>query len=76
MDGRHPGERLVRADTSLLGQLGQALAHCREAALDGTRVGIVQRDATARRGDDLRDPAAHLARADDEDVFEPHGAGA
>jgi hypothetical protein len=26
------------------------------------------------RGDDLRDAAAHLPRADDEDVLEAHGA--
>ena len=30
----------------------------------------MQRDAAARRGDDLRDPAAHLPGADDEYVFE------
>jgi hypothetical protein len=32
----------------------------------------VQRDPPARRRDHLRDPAAHLARADYEDVLEPH----
>ena len=34
----------------------------------------MERDAAAGRGDDLRDAAAHLARADDEDVLELHGA--
>jgi hypothetical protein len=35
----------------------------------------VERDAAAGGGDDLRDPAAHLARSDDQDVLEVHGAG-
>jgi hypothetical protein len=35
----------------------------------------VERDAPAGRGDDLGDPAAHLTRADDQDVLEVHGAG-
>jgi hypothetical protein len=34
----------------------------------------VERDATAGRGDDLRDPGPHLTGADDEDVLELHGA--
>ena len=36
----------------------------------------MQRDAAARSGDHLRDPAAHLAGADDEYVLELHGGGA
>jgi hypothetical protein len=32
----------------------------------------VKGDATAGGGDDLGDPRAHLARADDEDVLEIH----
>ena len=46
----------------------------REPALDGARRGVVQRDPAARGGDDLRDPAAHLARAHDENVLERHRA--
>jgi carbon monoxide dehydrogenase subunit G len=33
----------------------------------------VQRNAAAGSGNDLRDTAAHLPRADDENVLEPHG---
>jgi hypothetical protein len=32
----------------------------------------VQGDPAARGRDHLRDPAAHLAGADDEDMLEPH----
>ena len=35
---------------------------------------VVERDAAAGGGDDLRDAGAHLARSDDEDVLEPHRA--
>jgi hypothetical protein len=34
----------------------------------------VQRDPAARGGRDLRDPAAHLAGTDDEDLLELHAA--
>ena len=33
----------------------------------------MERDAPSGRRDDLRDSAAHLAGADDEDVLEAHG---
>jgi GNAT superfamily N-acetyltransferase len=36
----------------------------------------VERHSAAGRGDDLRDPAAHLSGSDDEDMLEYHGAGA
>ena len=44
------------------------------AALDRARERIVERDLPARGREDLGDAAAHLARADDEDVLEVHGA--
>ena len=54
--------------------LREALAHRLEPALDRARRGVVERDAAARGGDHLRDPAAHLPRPDDQDVLEPHAA--
>ena len=52
----------------------EALLHRREAALDRARERVVERNAAARRGEGLRDAAAHLAGADDENVLAVHGA--
>ena len=68
LGGLHAGEHLVGIGAALLGQSVQALAHPLEARLDRARDGVVQRDAPSGGGDDLRDAAAHLAGADDEDV--------
>ena len=68
-------EHLVRVGAALLGELLEALPHRLEAALGRARRGVVERDAAAGGGDDLRDAAAHLAGSDDEDVLEPHRAG-
>ena len=46
-----------------------------ERSLDRARHLVVERDAPAGRRDDLRDAAAHLAGADDEDVLEAHDVG-
>ena len=54
----------------------EALPHRGEAALDRSGRGVVERDPAARRRDDLRDPAAHLAGADDEHVLELHAGQA
>ena len=74
VDGGDPAEHLVGIGAALLGELLEALAHRREAALGRARRGVVERDAAAGGGDDLRDAAAHLAGADDEDVLESHRA--
>ena len=70
--GCHAREHVVGRRASFLREPLEALAHRREPALDRARKRIVQRHAAARRGDDLRDAAAHLPRADDEDVLELH----
>ncbi len=62
--------------SALLGELAEALLHPGERPLDRSRHLVVERDAPARRRDDLRDAAAHLAGADDEDVLEAHDAEA
>ena len=54
----------------------QALPHRREPSLDRARERVVQGDAAPRRGDDLRDAAPHLARADDENMLDLHGGAA
>ena len=72
VDRRDSREHLVGRCAALLGEPLEALADRREAALDRTGERIVQRHAAAGCGDDLRDPAAHLPRADDEDVLELH----
>ena len=76
VDRLDPGEHVVGVGPALLRELAEAAAHRLQPALDGARRRVVERDAPARAGDDLRDPAAHLARADDEDVLEVHGAEA
>ena len=53
-------------------ELPEAPAHRLEAAFGRARRRVVQRDAPARGRHDLRDPAAHLAGADDEHVLEGH----
>ena len=74
VDGRHAGEDVLRRRPALLGELREALLHRRRAPVGRAGQLVVQRDAPARRRDHLRDPAAHLARADDEDVLELHDA--
>src|SRR5262249_9119853 len=53
-------------------ELRQRRAHRLQTTLDGARGGVVQGHTAAGGGDDLGDAAAHLTRADDEDVFERH----
>ena len=67
-------EHLVGVGAALLRELLEALAHRGEPPLGRTGIRVVERDVAAGGGDDLRDPAAHLARADDEDVLEIHAA--
>ena len=72
VDGGDAREHLVGIGAALLRELLEALAHRREAALGRAGVRVVERDAAAGGRDDLRDAAAHLARADDENVLEVH----
>ena len=72
LDRRDAAEHLLRVAAALLGELLQALAHRREPALGRAGRGVVERDAAAGGRDDLRDAAAHLARADDKNVLELH----
>ena len=72
IDGSDAAEHLVGIGPALLGQSRQALAHRAEPALDRARRGVVERHTAAGARDDLSDPAAHLACADDEDVLERH----
>ena len=70
----HAPEHLVGVGAALLRELLEARAHGREPALGRPGSGVVERDAPPRGRDDLRDPAAHLAGPDDEDVLEVHAA--
>ena len=72
VDHRDPRKHLVGSRAALLRQLAEALLHARERSLACARHLVVEGDAAAGRGDDLRDAAAHLTRADDEDVLEAH----
>ena len=45
-----------------------------ESPIGGAGKRVVERDAPTGSRDDLRDPAAHLAGADNQDVLELHGA--
>ena len=70
---RGPSTGVTRAEhlVGIAAELRQASAASPRSACStapGRR--IEQRHAPARRGDDLRDAAAHLARADDEHVLE------
>ena len=73
VDGLDPGQHLVRVGPALLCEPRQAPVHRLEPALDRAGRGVVERHPAAGRGHHLRDPAAHLAGADHEDVAEPHG---
>ena len=76
VDGLDPREHVGRIGAALLRELRERALDRREPALDGAGRGVVERDAPPGRRDDLRDAAAHLACADDEDVLERHrGAG-
>ena len=59
-----------RTDTLRVSVLSEALPYIQRFA--GRRV-VVKYGGAAMVRDDLRDAAAHLARADDENVFEVHG---
>ena len=74
VDGRHAGEDVLGGRAALLGELREAPLHRRERPLGGAGKLVVERHAPTGSRDDLRDPAAHLARADDQDVLELHGA--
>ena len=71
---RDTRKRLVRIGATLLRKPLEAAAHRAEPTLDRTGKRVVQGHATTRRGDHLSDAAAHLPGADDEDMFERHGA--
>jgi hypothetical protein len=70
-----PLQHLAGIRSALLGQLSEASLHRRECLVDGARRCVVEQDAAAGRGDDLSDAAAHLTRADDENMLEAHEAG-
>ena len=69
---------VTRASTSAAGgaalrlELLEALPHAGEATLDRAGKGIVEQHLAPGGGDDLGDPGAHLAGADDEDALEAH----
>src|SRR4029450_7490008 len=65
-----PAPPLARPAPALLGELTEALPHRLEAAVDGTRRRVVERDTSAGARDDLGDTAAHLPRSDDQHVPE------
>ncbi len=72
VDGLDARQHLVRVGPALLGEPDEALPHRLQPAFDRTGRGVVKRDPAAGGGDDLGDPAAHLAGTDDEDVRKPH----
>ena len=74
VDGGNPREHLIWISAALLGEPVEALAHRRHAAFRRAGRGVVQRDAAAGGGHDLRDAATHLAGADDKNVLEVHRA--
>ena len=70
-----PRKHLLGVRATLLGQPGKALPHRLEPALHRARGRVVERNPTTRGRDDLRDSAAHLTGADDQDVLDLHEAG-
>ena len=68
-------EDLVRGRAALLGEPGQARRIVSSAAVGRARGRVVEEDAPARGGNDLRDAGTHLAGAGDEDAVERHGGG-
>ena len=72
VDGDHAREHVVGIGAALLGELAQALPHRAERAIDRARRLVVERDTSAGGRDHLGDAAAHLTRADDQDVLEAH----
>ncbi len=74
VDGGDARKHVGGSRPALLGELPEALLHPGERPLHRPRHLVVERDAPARRRDDLRDAAAHLAGTDDEDVLEAHRA--
>src|SRR5581483_1938258 len=69
-----PSENVRGLRAALLGKLAQAAPHRLERSLDRAGLRIDERDAPAGGGDDLGDPAAHLPRADDDDLADLHAA--
>ena len=72
------GSRFLPTHRRAIGYGGQEASlfphvSVRRNLLDGAGGAVVERDAAAGRGHHLRDAAAHLPRADDEDVLEVHG---
>ena len=67
-------EHAGRLGAALRRELRERTLDRGESALDCTRRRVVQRDPAAGRRDDLSDPAAHLARANDENMLERHRA--
>ena len=74
VDGLDATEHLVGIGSPLLRELGGAAADRLERPVGRPRRGVVKRDPAARGSRDLRDAAAHLAGADDEDMLELHAA--
>jgi len=71
--GRDARENLGRIRATFLGELAEASVHRLECATDHAGHLVVERDTPTRSRDHLGDPAAHLTRADNENVLEAHG---
>src|SRR5947207_3754302 len=74
LDDGYAPQHLIHWRAALFLELREAPAHRVERTVGRTRLRVVQRHVPAGRGDNLRDPTAHLPSAHDEDVFELHGA--
>ena len=70
VDGLDARKHPARVGTALLRELRERALDRREAPLDGAGCGVEERNAPPGRRDDLRDAAAHLACAHDEDLLE------
>src|SRR5581483_12182833 len=61
-----------RGETALLHVAVEALRDAVDAAPDARLVDVVEEHLMPLGGEDLRDPAAHLARADDQNAHSGH----
>ena len=68
--GSIAAEHLVGVGAALLGELRRGCGASSRGRARRRPARVVERDAPARRGDDLRDAGAHLPGADDENVLE------
>ena len=74
LDRRDAAENVFESDVGALGSKPlEALPHCGQTLIHRSGSGIVKRHAPSGCGQHLGDAAAHLTRADDEDVLEAHG---